>query len=43
MKIFVCTSRHLYNKAAPVIAALEAAGHEITLPNILMILEKKIG
>lgn len=33
MKIFVCTSRHLYEKAAPMIAALEAAGHEITLPN----------
>ncbi|MBX4197850.1 hypothetical protein KW782_00780 [Candidatus Parcubacteria bacterium] len=33
MKIFVCTSRHLYDKAKPVIQALEQAGHTITLPN----------
>jgi hypothetical protein len=33
MNIFVCTSRHLYSKAAPIITALEAAGHTVTLPN----------
>lgn len=33
MKVFVCSSRYLYDKAAPVIAALEAAGHAVTLPN----------
>jgi hypothetical protein len=33
MKIFVCTSRHLYDKAKPIIEALEQAGHVITPPN----------
>lgn len=33
MKIFVCSSRHLYHKAALIIAALEEAGHIITPPN----------
>ena|SRR3989344_9429520 len=33
MKIFVCTSRHLYNKAQPIIDTLTEKGHEVTLPN----------
>ena len=33
MKIFVCSSRHLYHKAALIIAALEEMGHVVTLPN----------
>ena len=33
MKIFVCTSRHLYVKASPIIERLEKMGHVITLPN----------
>src|SRR3990167_389042 len=33
MKIFICTSRHLYNKANPIIDALEQIGHKITPPN----------
>jgi hypothetical protein len=33
MKIFVCTSRHLYKKAQSVVESLEKAGHVITLPN----------
>lgn len=33
MKIFCCTSRHLYSKAEPIIKELEQMGHVITLPN----------
>ena len=33
MKIFVCTSRHLYVKASQIIERLEKMGHVITLPN----------
>ena len=33
MRIFICASKHNYDKVAPIKAALESAGHLITLPN----------
>lgn len=33
MKIFICSSKHLYNKVDEVRKELEKQGHEITLPN----------
>jgi hypothetical protein len=33
MKIFICTSKHLYSKIPPIKKALEDKGHVITLPN----------
>jgi len=33
MKIFICTSKYLYNKIPPVNEALKKMGHQITLPN----------
>jgi len=33
MKIFICASKHNYDKVAPVKARLEAMGHIITPPN----------
>jgi hypothetical protein len=33
MKIFICCSKHIYNKVPPIKKALEEAEHIITLPN----------
>ncbi|MEK6918473.1 MAG: hypothetical protein AABW73_00360 [Nanoarchaeota archaeon] len=33
MKIFICSSKHFYNKVPPIKNELEQAGHIITLPN----------
>jgi hypothetical protein len=33
MKIFICASKHFYNKVADVKEYLEANGHTVTLPN----------
>ena len=33
MKIFICCSKHVYDKIPPIKKALENAGHIITLPN----------
>lgn len=33
MKIFICTSKHFYDKISPIKENLEKAGHTITLPN----------
>ncbi len=33
MNIFICASKHNYDKVAPVKEQLEALGHSITLPN----------
>jgi len=33
MRIFICTSKHLYNHITPIKKALEEMGHVITLPN----------
>jgi len=33
MKIFICCSKHLYDKIQPIRAKLEEAGHVITLPD----------
>lgn len=33
MKIFICTSKHLYNKIPPIKEFLEQKGHVVTLPN----------
>lgn len=33
MKIFVCTTKHNYDKLSPIISDLEEAGHIVTLPN----------
>ena len=33
MKIYICASKHNYSRVAEVKEALEAKGHEITLPN----------
>ena len=33
MKIFICASKHLYNRVALIKETLEKKGHIITLPN----------
>jgi hypothetical protein len=33
MRIFLCTSKHNYDKVGSIKAKLEEAGHEVTLPN----------
>ncbi|MBM3200657.1 hypothetical protein FJZ53_06985 [Candidatus Woesearchaeota archaeon] len=33
MKIFICCSKHFYDKVKPVKEELEKNGHEVTLPN----------
>ncbi len=33
MKIFICCSKHIYDRVAPIKEALEKAGHTIMLPN----------
>ena len=33
MKIFICCSKHFYDKVGPIKEELEKAGHEITVPN----------
>ncbi len=33
MKIFICCSKHIYDKIPPIRVRLEEAGHLITLPN----------
>ncbi len=33
MKIFICCSKHMYDKVPPIKQELENAGHIITLPN----------
>ncbi len=33
MKIFICSSKHLYHKVPEIKAVLEKSGHKITLPN----------
>ncbi len=33
MKIFICASKHNYDKVAPIKAQLETLGHIVTLPN----------
>ncbi len=33
MKIFICSSKHFYNKIFPIKESLEKTGHIITLPN----------
>ena len=33
MKIFICASKHIYDKIPPIRSQLERMGHEITLPN----------
>ncbi len=33
MKLFICTSKHLYDKINPIKDNLEQNGHEVTLPN----------
>jgi hypothetical protein len=33
MKIFICSSKHLYHLIPPIKAELEQKGHSITLPN----------
>ncbi len=33
MHIFICASKHFYERIPPIKAALEKAGHVITLPN----------
>lgn len=33
MKIFICSSKHLYGKIPPIKEQLEKQGHTITLPN----------
>lgn len=33
MKLFICSSKHLYHLIPPIKEKLESMGHEITLPN----------
>ena len=33
MKIFICTSKHIYDRIPPIKEALENMGHIVTLPN----------
>ena len=33
MKIFICCSKHIYNRISPIKETLEKTGHIITLPN----------
>ncbi|MFA6094625.1 MAG: hypothetical protein WC757_01935 [Candidatus Paceibacterota bacterium] len=33
MKIFICSSKHIYDRVLPIKEALEKMGHVITLPN----------
>jgi len=33
MKIFICCSKHIYDRVPPIKEYLEKAGHRITLPN----------
>lgn len=33
MKIFICCSKHIYDKVAPIKSDLERMGHSIVLPN----------